>query len=102
MVVEGSPKPEENYEIINNLLKKKKEVTGFFITSDIIAYGVLDTLKSLGIDVPEHASIVGFDDISFSKYLCVPLTTISQPKYELGKIAANKVDPNVKTKNRLL
>ena len=99
LVVEGSPKPEENYEIINNLLKKKKEVTGFFITSDIIAYGVLDTLKSLGIDVPEHASIVGFDDISFSKYLCVPLTTISQPKYELGKIAAKMILKKLKPSN---
>jgi len=91
LVIQGSPKPEENYEIVTELLKRKRDITGFFVTSDIIAYGVLDTLKNIGIEVPKKASIIGFDDISFSKYLSVPLTTINQPKYELGKIAAEMI-----------
>jgi len=91
LIISGSAKTEENYKTVAELLKKKKDITGFFITSDIIAYVVLDSLKNLGIDVPRQASIIGFDDISFSKYLCVPLTTISQPKYELGQIAAKMI-----------
>lgn len=88
LIIPGSYKTEENHNVILEIFKKKKDITAFFVTSDIIAYGVLDSLKRLDIDVPGQISIIGFDDISFSKYLSVPLTTINQPKYELGQAAA--------------
>lgn len=91
LIVPGSYEIEENYNIVMELFKKKKGITGIFITDDIIAYVVLDSLKKLGINVPEQVSIVSCDDISFSKFLRVPLTTISQPKYELGQVAAKLI-----------
>jgi len=42
---------------------------------------------ALRIAVPETLALVGFDDISFSDILARPLTTVSQPKEEMGRIA---------------
>lgn len=68
--------------------QKKTFPDSFFVVSDIVAYGVLDALIDNGLNVPNDVSMIGFDDIPFSKYLRVPLTTIRQPRYELGKEAA--------------
>ena len=43
--------------------------------------------KKLGLRVPQDLSIVGFDDIQFAQYCDPPLTTISQPRYEIGRQA---------------
>lgn len=41
-----------------------------------MAIGAINALKDLGIRVPEEVSVIGFDDISISKYLTPALTTI--------------------------
>ena len=55
---------------------------------DLIAIGVLQTLLQHGIRVPDDISVVGYDDISFSKQLSVPLTSVRRPHYEMGTAAA--------------
>ena len=55
---------------------------------DLIAIGVLQTLLQHGIRVPDDISVVGYDDISFSKQLSVPLTSVRRPHYEMGATAA--------------
>jgi LacI family transcriptional regulator len=53
------------------------------------AFGVLNILNQHGIKVPNQISLVGFDNIEFGEMVNPPLTTIEQPKYELGKLACN-------------
>ncbi len=49
-----------------------------------MAIAALVTLKTRGLRVPEDVSVVGFDDIRFARYCDPPLTTIAQPKNQLG------------------
>ena len=51
------------------------------------AIGLLMACREQGIAVPEELSIVGFDDIKMASYVAPPLTTIHQPKVELGRLA---------------
>lgn len=66
------------------LLAMKERPTAIFAISDIMAIGVLRAAREKGLKVPEDLAVVGFDNISFSS-MCDPmLTTVSQPKYDLG------------------
>ena len=52
-----------------------------------MAIGAIQEVKRLGLRVPQDLSIVGFDDIQFAQYCDPPLTTIAQPRYEIGRQA---------------
>jgi LacI family transcriptional regulator len=62
--------------------------TAIFCANDFLAFGVLRELIHLGVRVPQDMSLIGYDDISFARSLVVPLSSISQPAYELGFTAA--------------
>lgn len=59
------------------------------IQSDYLAFGVLRAIGELKIRVPEDISIISFDNIEFSNYGTVPLTTMSQPFDEQAKLLVN-------------
>ncbi len=61
--------------------------SALFCANDIIACGVLKTLKEKGIDVPGDISIVGFDDLPLSSVADPPLTTIQVSKAQIGRMA---------------
>ena len=65
--------------------------TAIFACNDLMAIGAMKGIQEQGLRVPEDISVVGFDDIALASYLNPPLTTIAQPKYELGKLAAELV-----------
>jgi LacI family repressor for deo operon, udp, cdd, tsx, nupC, and nupG len=52
-----------------------------------MAIGVLSQAKKMGLRVPQDLSIVGFDDIKLTQYCDPPLTTVAQPRYEIGRQA---------------
>lgn len=62
--------------------------TGVFCANDLLALGVLQHCVSLGIAVPEELAIVGYDDIVFAGGAAVPLTSVRQPRRQLGRTAA--------------
>ena len=53
----------------------------------MLAIGLIDAAHKLGLDVPGDVSITGYDDIEVSAFLDPPLTTIRNPKRELGELA---------------
>lgn len=61
--------------------------TGIACGNDILAIGVLKAVLDAGLRVPEDAAIVGWDDITFADTAPVPLSTIGQPREELGRVA---------------
>jgi DNA-binding LacI/PurR family transcriptional regulator len=61
--------------------------TAIFCYNDMTALGVLSEAAVQGRSVPEDLSVVGFDDIFFGSYLNPPLTSVCQPKKELGRRA---------------
>lgn len=62
--------------------------TAVFCANDLIALGVLQEMTHNGVRVPEDISIVGYDDIEFAAAAAVPLTSVRQPRLELGRTAA--------------
>ncbi len=62
--------------------------TAVFCYNDMVAIGALIACQKRGIAVPQELSVIGFDDIRMASYVTPPLTTIHQPKVELGQLAA--------------
>ncbi|WP_309066212.1 LacI family DNA-binding transcriptional regulator [Microbacterium sp.] len=60
-----------------------------FATNDMLAIGALTVLLRAGLSVPGDVAIVGFDDVDQARQAIVPLTTIRQPAYEIGRAAAS-------------
>ncbi|HLP15577.1 MAG TPA: LacI family DNA-binding transcriptional regulator [Bacteroidota bacterium] len=61
--------------------------TAVFCYNDLVAIGLVNALHQMRIPVPEKVSVIGFDNIDFSQYVQIPLTTIQMPAYEIGKSA---------------
>ncbi len=59
-----------------------------FIASDRMAMGAYKALREAGLHVPRDVSVVGFDNLPFAAYLAPALTTIRQPAFEMGRLAA--------------
>ena len=76
---------EQGYENGKRLLSQSNLPTAVFCYSDFVALGVINAAKDMGLRIPKELAVVGYDDIFFSTYLEVPLTTVRIPKYELGK-----------------
>jgi len=61
---------------------------GIFAANDAAAFGVLKELKRRGINVPQKAGVVGFDNVNFAEYSSPSLTTIGRPIADIGEISA--------------
>nr|WP_232370094.1 ribose operon transcriptional repressor RbsR [Xenorhabdus lircayensis] len=82
-----------DYEFAGGLLSMKKLLQlpeipeAVFAANDAMAVGVYQALYQAGFAIPKDISVIGYDDIAIASYLTPPLTTIHQPKDELGKLA---------------
>ncbi|MGD0066100.1 MAG: substrate-binding domain-containing protein [Streptosporangiaceae bacterium] len=65
-----------------------KLTTAVFCANDMLALGLLRRLSQAGVTVPADIAVVGYDDIEFAADAAVPLTSVRQPKYQLGRAAA--------------
>jgi LacI family transcriptional regulator len=61
--------------------------TAVFCANDLIALGVLQTLHTAGLRVPDDLALVGYDDIEFAAAAAVPLTSVRQPAFLMGRRA---------------
>lgn len=86
-IVEGNGRPEAGEWGIQRLLEVPLRPTAVFCYNDMTAIGAMRAARRAGLRVPEDLSIIGFDDILFAAYTEPPLTTIAQPKYEMGRTA---------------
>lgn len=55
---------------------------------NVIAIGMMQAARELGLHIPDDLSLIGYDDIEASSLTCPPLTTIRQPTVEKGRVAA--------------
>src|SRR5690348_1973918 len=62
--------------------------TAVFCANDMLALGLLRRLGQAGVAVPGDLAVVGYDDIEFAADAAVPLTSVRQPKYQLGRAGA--------------
>lgn len=81
--------PEDGYDAIKRHLDRYgKNFTAIFSINDWTAIGAISALKEKGLDIPEDISIIGYDDAPYAPFLIPPLTTIHQPRWEMGQMAA--------------
>jgi LacI family transcriptional regulator len=62
--------------------------TAVFCANDLLAMGVLQEMTASRIRVPDSVAIVGYDDIDFAAAAAVPLSSVRQPRHQLGRTAA--------------
>lgn len=67
------------------LLDKKLNFSAIFAANDAMGIGAIKVLRARCLRVPDDISVVGFDDIEFAQYVEPPLTTIHQPRREIGR-----------------
>ena len=79
---------EAGKEAAKQLLKLDTLPTAIMCFNDMMALGAMFALQRAGVQIPEQCSITGFDNIALSAHVNPPLTTFDQPKYELGRTAA--------------
>jgi LacI family transcriptional regulator len=70
------------------LLETAPRPTAVMCANDLLALGVLRGLAANGVAVPDEIAVVGYDDVTFASMLSPALTSVRQPKYELGATAA--------------
>jgi len=76
---------------LRHLLEQRPDVEAVFFGNDQMALGGIRAARQLGLRIPEDVAIVGFDDIPESAYFCPPLSTVSQPIFDLGAHAVREL-----------
>jgi len=87
--VEGYPSID--LDALADFLSREPRPTAVFAANDQLALAVRRAAHTLGLTVPQDLALVGFDDLDIAAHLDVPLTTIAQPIFEMGKTAAEVV-----------
>jgi DNA-binding LacI/PurR family transcriptional regulator len=84
LVVRGDGKPAGAQAATAKLLDLENPPTAIFCYNDMSALGVLGEAAQRGWKIPQQLSVCGFDDLFFTPFLDPPLTTVHQPKREMG------------------
>lgn len=81
--------PAPSYELGKDIFAGWRDAaaTAIYATSDTTAFGLMRAAFEAGVRIPDHLSIVGYDDIDLAAYTIPPLTTISQTGVEMGRAA---------------
>jgi LacI family transcriptional regulator len=82
----------------DRILAFSQRPTVVFAATDRLAIGLIQRFKEQGVRVPDDIAVVGYDDIEMSEHLEVPLTTVSYPKYEMGRLAAKMLFERIEGK----
>jgi DNA-binding LacI/PurR family transcriptional regulator len=75
---------EGGYLAAKKLVELKRRPRAIFATSDLIAFGAIDSMKDHGYHVPDDIAIVGFDNIKMSSLIEPKLTTVGKPMHKMG------------------
>ncbi|MGL4455639.1 MAG: substrate-binding domain-containing protein [Plesiomonas sp.] len=85
---------------MTQLLSCNPRPTAVFCGNDVMAVGAYQVLHYAGLQVPEDMSVMGYDDIELARYLSPPLTTVHQPKEDLGQLAVDTLLARLHDRNR--
>ena len=88
LIIKGDFQYESGYRAAHRFLTQPNRPTAIFACNDLMAVGAVSAALELGLNVPADLSVVGFDDVRLASFTNPPLTTIAQPKYEMGVMAA--------------
>ncbi len=87
LIVRGNFQYESGYQVTQQFLARPDPPTAIFACNDLMAIGAINAAVKQGWPAPARLSVVGFDDIRLASYTNPLLTTVAQPKYEMGSMA---------------
>jgi LacI family transcriptional regulator len=84
----AEPGDSAGYRMMETLLKRRSRPNGVFCHNDLVAIGAMKATLDAGLSIPGDIAFVGFDNVSYCKYLQIPLTSVDQSTERLGEVAA--------------
>lgn len=99
-IINSDFKQKSGYDIMKKMILNENYPRSIFVVNDLLAMGAMQAVKDAGLRVPDDIAVVGFDDIPVASLSEVRLTTILQPKYEMGKIAFEMLLKSIKTQDQ--
>lgn len=88
LVYYGDFRYETGYSLAREILASGQGVTAVFAANDLMALGVMRGITDAGVPVPAQIAVAGFDDIFMSSLSRPSLSSVSQPAYRMGAVAA--------------
>ncbi|MEA4889921.1 MAG: LacI family DNA-binding transcriptional regulator [Clostridiaceae bacterium] len=86
---------QDGYDLTQQLLKSGKRFTAMICVNDLVALGAYSALNEQNLRIPEDVSVIGFDDIIFSRFSNPSLTTMSLDKVAFGEKAFELLYTNI-------
>ena len=88
LVMPGQFHEDSGVAAVERLIATRQRFTAIFAANDQMAFGAALALHRRALRVPDDVSLVGFDDLAGALYSVPPLSTVHQPVYEIGRLAA--------------
>jgi len=100
LILRGDYHAQSGMEITHSILKMYPRPTAIFALNDLMALGALRAAAEAGYSVPRDLAVVGYDDLELSQFTNPPLTTIAQPKKEIGVQAVSLLVSRMSQRSR--
>ncbi len=88
LILYGNYTKDPAHDEIRLLLKREKRPTAIFAANDLMAVSIYKAIYECGLEIPADISVIGHDNIELSSLVTPTLTTMAQPKYKMGQLAA--------------
>jgi len=100
LILRGDYHSRSGMEITQVILRMDPRPTAIFALNDLMALGALRAAAEAGYSVPGDLAVVGYDDLEIARFTTPPLTTIAQPKKEIGAQAIQLLVDRMSRKSR--
>jgi LacI family transcriptional regulator len=100
-IVDAGYQDESGHEAMRKLLRASPRPDGVFCYNDPVAIGAMRAIAEAGLRVPDDIAVAGAGNVHYSDFLAVPLTTVDQGTFEIGKRAANLLLERISSKRKL-
>lgn len=90
-VIQGDFSMDGGVAAADRLAALDERPTAVFCANDEMAIGFISRMREHGIECPRDISVIGFDDIAVSRHFAPPLTTMRQPREQIGRMATEMV-----------
>jgi LacI family transcriptional regulator len=97
----GDWHPESGRYVTHKLLESPNPPSAIFACNDLMAIGAIYAAHEKELVVPQDIAVIGFDDIELASYMTPGLTTISQPKHEIGEAALDMIIDGIQGKESI-
>jgi len=98
-VIETGLYVEEGDKIMQLIIDKGEIPDAIFCVNDMTALGAMRAIKRNGLKIPEDIAVAGFSETPFAELVDPPLTSVMQPTYEMGEIAAKLLLKQIENEN---